>query len=144
MEFPNELKNEITVRITTGFQDAPDVYALLAMTAVRDRRKLIFQALKNYIKQTSHPAGEIPVQLEIVGHWLKARSGHDVDFDPINSSKAKVLSREKIGTTNRTVNETDVGNNLEINIPTKVTGNIILNSSLEQSDTVNRWLSIKD
>lgn len=64
---------EITVRITLSFQDSPNVHTLLAMTPVRERRKLIFLALERYIEATGHSAGNIEIQIEEISRWLRSR-----------------------------------------------------------------------
>lgn len=87
MEKPAKLKREITVRISIGFQDAPDVHTLLSMTPVRARGKLILHALEQHIKQSGHPAGEVSTQLEMIANWLKERSdGINNDIRPSNYS----------------------------------------------------------
>lgn len=73
MDKTNKIAGEITVRVSLGFQDSPDVHTLLAMTPVRQRGKLVRLALERYITETGHPAGKPEVQLEAISHWLKMR-----------------------------------------------------------------------
>lgn len=60
----------IDVRLSVQFHRAPDVHTLLFMTSVRERKKLITEALRMYIEQTGHPAGERSAQLKAVETWL--------------------------------------------------------------------------
>jgi hypothetical protein len=73
LEKPLKVGNEITVRISLTFQEAPDVHTLLAMTPVRERGKLIRLALERYIEETAHPAGDIEQQISAVSAWLRSR-----------------------------------------------------------------------
>lgn len=73
LEKPLKVGNEITVRISLTFQEAPDVHTLLAMTPVRERGKLIRLALERYIEETVHPAGNIEQQISAVSAWLRSR-----------------------------------------------------------------------
>jgi hypothetical protein len=74
MDTEKKIGSEITVRISLTFQDAPDVHTLLAMTPVRQRRKLVRLALERYIVETGHSAGNVDVQIEAVSTWLKGRN----------------------------------------------------------------------
>lgn len=69
-----KIGNEITVRISLTFQEAPDIHTLLAMTPVRERGKLVREALTWYIKQTSHPAGDVEQQISAISTWLRSRA----------------------------------------------------------------------
>lgn len=74
MNTTSKMGTEITVRISLSFQDSPNVHTLLAMTPVRERRKLIFLALERYIDATGHPAGNIENQIEEISRWLRSRN----------------------------------------------------------------------
>lgn len=71
---PSKIGNEITVRISLTFQEAPEIHTLLAMTPVRERGKLVRIALKRYIKDTRHPAGDVEQQIGAVSAWLRSRN----------------------------------------------------------------------
>jgi hypothetical protein len=73
VEKPLKIGNEITVRISLTFQEAPDVHTLLAMTPVRERGKLVRFALERYIAETAHPAGDVEQQIMAVSTWLRSR-----------------------------------------------------------------------
>lgn len=73
IEKPPKIGNEITVRISLTFQEAPDIHTLLAMTPVRERGKLIRLALKRYIAETAHPAGDVEQQISAISSWLRSR-----------------------------------------------------------------------
>jgi len=73
MNATSKVGTEITVRISLSFQDSPNVHTLLAMTPVRERRRLIFSALERYIESTGHPAGNIENQIEEISRWLRSR-----------------------------------------------------------------------
>lgn len=73
VEKPAKIGNEITVRISLTFQEAPDVHTLLAMTPVRERGKLVRLALERYIRETAHPAGNVEQQIGAISTWLRAR-----------------------------------------------------------------------
>jgi hypothetical protein len=68
-----KIGNEITVRISLTFQEAPDIHTLLAMTPVRERGKLVRLALERYIAETAHPAGDVEQQINAISNWLRAR-----------------------------------------------------------------------
>lgn len=91
MEKTHKIPGEITVRITLGFQDAPEVHTLLSMTPVRGRGKLVKLALERYIVETNHPAGKPEKQLENISQWLKERikTSNDatkkIEFETIKS-----------------------------------------------------------
>lgn len=76
MEKPPKIGTEITVRISLTFQEAPDVHTLLAMTPVRERRKLVRVALERYIAETGHPAGDVEQQIDAISTWLRSRTAH--------------------------------------------------------------------
>lgn len=87
---PPKIGNEITVRISLTFQEAPDVHTLLAMTPVRERGKLVRLALERYIVATRHPAGDVEQQIHAMSTWLRSRTactqtvasfaiGHEMD-----------------------------------------------------------------
>lgn len=65
--------SEITVRISVTFQEAPAIHTLLAMTPVRERGKLLRVALDRYIAETTHPAGNVEMQIIAISNWLRAR-----------------------------------------------------------------------
>lgn len=71
---PPKIGNEITVRISLTFQEAPEIHTLLAMTPVRERGKLVRLALKRYIEDTGHPAGDVEQQIGAVSAWLRSRN----------------------------------------------------------------------
>lgn len=71
-----KIGNEITVRISLTFQEAPDVHTLLAMTPVRERGKLVRLALERYITATDHPAGDVEQQIDAISTWLRSRTTH--------------------------------------------------------------------
>jgi hypothetical protein len=71
---PPKIGTEITVRISLTFQEAPDVHTLLAVTPVRERGKLVRLALKRYIAETGHPAGDVEHQIEAISTWLRCRA----------------------------------------------------------------------
>lgn len=73
IEKPPKIGNEITVRISLTFQEAPDIHTLLAMTPVRERGKLIRLALERYIAGTAHPAGNVENQISAISNWLRSR-----------------------------------------------------------------------
>jgi hypothetical protein len=77
IEKPPKLGNEITVRISLTFQEAPDIHTLLAMTPVRERGKLVRLALERYIKETEHPAGNVEQQISAISAWLRSRGAGD-------------------------------------------------------------------
>lgn len=68
-----KIGNEITVRISLTFQEAPDIHTLLAMTPVRERGKLVRLALERYIAETAHPAGDVEQQISAISNWLRSR-----------------------------------------------------------------------
>lgn len=76
-DLPSKIGNEITVRISLTFQEAPEIHTLLAMTPVRERGKLVRLALKRYIKDTGHSAGDVEQQIEAVSAWLRSRNPTD-------------------------------------------------------------------
>lgn len=71
---PPKTGNEITVRVSLTFQEAPDIHTLLAMTPVRMRGKLVRLALERYIAETAHPAGDVEQQITAISNWLRSRS----------------------------------------------------------------------
>lgn len=73
-DLPSKIGNEITVRISLTFQEAPEIHTLLAMTPVRERGKLVRLALKRYIRDTGHPAGDVEQQIGAVSAWLRSRN----------------------------------------------------------------------
>lgn len=73
-ENPPKTGNEITVRVSLTFQEAPDIHTLLAMTPVRKRGKLVRLALERYIAETAHPAGDVEQQITAISNWLRSRS----------------------------------------------------------------------
>ena len=77
MDKPPKLGTEITVRISLTFQEAPDVHTLLAMTPVRERGKLVRLALKRYIAEIEHPAGDVEQQIHAISTWLRSRGGRE-------------------------------------------------------------------
>lgn len=77
MDKPPKIGTEITVRISLTFQEAPDVHTLLAMTPVRERGKLVRLALKRYIAEIGHPAGDVEQQIHAISTWLRSRSGRE-------------------------------------------------------------------
>ncbi len=77
MDKPPKIGNEITVRISLTFQEAPDVHTLLAMTPVRERGKLVRLALERYIAEIGHPAGDVEQQIHAISTWLRSRSGRE-------------------------------------------------------------------
>lgn len=77
VEKPPKTSNEITVRVSLTFQEAPDIHTLLAMTPVRARGKLVRLALERYIKETEHPAGEVEQQIGAISAWLRSRGTGD-------------------------------------------------------------------
>lgn len=68
-----KIGNEITVRISLTFQEAPDIHTLLTMTPVRERGKLVRLALERYITETAHPAGDVEQQISAISNWLRSR-----------------------------------------------------------------------
>lgn len=74
VEKPPKTGNEITVRVSLTFQEAPDIHTLLAMTPVRRRGKLVRLALERYIAETAHPAGDVEQQITAISNWLRSRS----------------------------------------------------------------------
>lgn len=76
-DLPSKIGNEITVRISLTFQEAPEIHTLLAMTPVRERGKLVRLALKRYINDTRHPAGDVEQQIGAVSAWLRSRNPND-------------------------------------------------------------------
>jgi hypothetical protein len=85
IEKPQKLGNEITVRISLTFQEAPDIHTLLAMTPVRERGKLVRAALTRYIVQTAHPAGDVEQQISAISTWLRSRMAGDEPAAHFNS-----------------------------------------------------------
>jgi hypothetical protein len=85
IEKPPKLGNEITVRISLTFQEAPDIHTLLAMTPVRERGKLVRAALTRYIVQTAHPAGDVEQQISAISTWLRSRMASDETAARFNS-----------------------------------------------------------
>lgn len=83
MNATSKVGTEITVRISLSFQDSPNVHTLLAMTPVRERRRLIFSAMERYIEATGHPAGNIENQIEQISRWLRSRATGS-DKNPVN------------------------------------------------------------
>jgi hypothetical protein len=77
LEKPLKTGNEITVRVSLTFQEAPDIHTLLAMTPVRMRGKLVRLALERYIAETAHPAGDVEQQITAISNWLRSRSTHN-------------------------------------------------------------------
>ncbi len=73
VEKPPKTCNEITVRVSLTFQEAPDIHTLLAMTPIRERGKLVRLALERYIKETAHPAGDVEQQIGAISAWLRSR-----------------------------------------------------------------------
>lgn len=139
MEQVQKLRSEITVRISLGFQDSPEVHTLLALTPVRGRGKLVLVALENYIKQTNHTAGEVSTQLAIIENWLKERSENKEktppnmplrsdDFETKNQSAASPsLKNEGIKMASQKIASfDDIGNQDPAENP---------------SSSINRWLS---
>lgn len=94
LEKPLKVGNEITVRISLTFQEAPDVHTLLAMTPVRERGKLVRLALERYIRETAHPAGNVEQQIGAISTWLRSRGigdGIPVEIkQPVAISLARV------------------------------------------------------
>ena len=139
MERPAKLKSEITVRISIGFQDAPDVHTLLSMTPVRARGKLILHALEQHIKQSGHPAGQVSTQLEIISTWLKERStGINADA-PLSSYSLPVTE-----IINPVVTEKMTA--VEASLPQSVLADSVAEnensvSNENQSQSMSRWLS---
>lgn len=76
-EKPLKIGNEITVRISLTFQEAPDVHTLLVMTPVRERGRLVRLALERYITETGHPAGDVEQQIHAISTWLRSRTAHN-------------------------------------------------------------------
>jgi len=82
--------NEITVRISVAFQEAPDLHTLLSMTPTRERGKLIRQALERYILSTNHPAGNVDVQIEAISTRLRNRTSN------ISATTAPIFKPRKV------------------------------------------------
>lgn len=139
MEKPQKLKNQITVRISLGFQDAPDIHTLLAMTPVRERRKLILHALENYIEQSHHPSGDVPTQLEIIGNWLKERKDGKNFDDTLNTLSTDRTKIKNLGIAeNKALTEKNIPIFSASN-SSKAEENQDFNAGPSQS--LNRWLS---
>lgn len=91
VEKPPKIGNEITVRISLTFQEAPDVHTLLAMTPVRERGKLVRLALERYIKESGHPAGDVEQQINAISTWLRSRcAGDNEHVRPVQSPLVSV------------------------------------------------------
>lgn len=85
IEKPPKVGNEITVRISLTFQEAPDIHTLLAMTPVRERGRLVRAALARYIVETAHPAGDVEQQIGAISTWLRSRMAGDEPAAHFNS-----------------------------------------------------------
>ena len=87
---PMKIGTEITVRISLTFQEAPDLHTLLAMTPVRERGKLVRLALKRYISETGHPAGDVEQQIHAISTWLRSRGARmESAIDAANQLKVE-------------------------------------------------------
>jgi hypothetical protein len=139
MEKPAKLKSEITVRISIGFQDAPDVHTLLSMTPVRARGKLILHALEQHIKQSGHPAGQVSTQLEIISTWLKERAtGINSDALPSSYALPATAIKNPVVTEKMTPVEAPLPQSVLADSATE-TENSVFNEN--QSQSLSRWLS---
>jgi hypothetical protein len=100
MDKTQKIPNEITVRISLGFQDSPEVHTLLSMTPVRQRGKLVRQALEIYIAETNHPAGKPETQLQAIALWLTQRAEASngipakTEYVPDNANCIKRIDQE--------------------------------------------------
>jgi Tfp pilus assembly protein PilW len=93
MNTTSKVATEITVRISLSFQDAPDIHTLLAMTPVRERRRLIFSALERYIETTGHPAGSVDKQIEEISRWLRSHAIRN-ERNPVDLTAAAYAGAE--------------------------------------------------
>lgn len=102
-EKPPKIGNEITVRISLTFQEAPDIHTLLAMTPVRERGKLVRLALERYIKETEHPAGDVEQQITAISAWLRSRgAGETAGVEVIRHPLGSLAQHAAQQTTNET------------------------------------------
>ena len=123
--------SEITVRISVTFQEAPAIHTLLAMTPVRERGKLLRVALDRYIADTSHPAGNVEMQIIAISNWLRARqpvrAEDRVEEYPPDSAPSPVAAAA-------------VQIRLEATRPEKSTNRVESLPSTTATSTVSRWL----
>ena len=127
MDIPTKLKGDITVRVTLGFQDAPEVHTLLAMTPVRARGKLVVHALENFIKQTGHPAGDVSTQLAMVAQWLDARSnGVAIPYVPqTENHKIPAVKRGKESDKQNLDDKKEISSTVSIGIFSSISEHIV-------------------
>lgn len=85
---PPKIGNEITVRISLTFQEAPDIHTLLTMTPVRERGRLLRLALERYIAETAHPAGNVEQQISAISNWLRSRKSIEASGAPFRPEPA--------------------------------------------------------
>lgn len=144
MEKTKKVGNEITVRISLTFQEAPDVHTLLAMTPVRARGKLVRLALERHIQETGHVAGNLDVQIAAISDWLQSRSEqpdqathHETLEEKIKSlspivDKNSTLNSQarKFSNTQTTMSDSPDERNLETEKP-----------NLSESASMKRWLA---
>lgn len=130
MDKPLKIGTEITVRISLTFQEAPDVHTLLAMTPVRERGKLVRLALKRYIAEIGHPAGDVEQQIHAISTWLRSRSGRE-------ETAVNVVRQVEAGYSTQAAN---LHQDLETESSRcKIRGSIP-NDSINVSPSINRWL----
>lgn len=129
VEKPPKTGNEITVRISLTFQEAPEIHTLLAMTPVRERGKLVRLALERYIKETAHPAGDVEQQIGAISAWLRSRE--------TGSSIRVGITQPSVP---RPVQDTPARPPSEIIQPstTETLGSALI--SADASPSINRWL----
>lgn len=123
--------SEITVRISVTFQEAPAIHTLLAMTPVRERGKLLRVALDRYIAATSHPAGNVEMQIIAISNWLRARQPGPAE-DKVNSCSLDAASSP--------VAAAPVQIRLESSRPETSTNRVERLPSATATSSVSRWL----
>ena len=134
IEKPPKVGNEITVRISLTFQEAPDIHTLLAMTPVRERGKLVRAALARYIEETAHPAGDVEQQISVISTWLRSRMACD-------NTAAHLISRPVVAPTvpnEKAPATVFVSTLIEAAFAGQVDGEAILKSS----SSIDRWLQV--
>ena len=127
-----KIGNEITVRISLTFQEAPDIHTLLAMTPVRDRGKLVRLALERYIAETAHPAGDVEQQIRAISNWLRSRA-------PIDEPSKRFASTPFECTTDQEVPAAATGES-SASLAPSTSQFVADNSAAPISHSVSRWL----
>lgn len=129
---PPKIGNEITVRISLTFQEAPDIHTLLAMTPVRERGRLLRLALERYIAETAHPAGNVEQQISAISNWLRSRNSIDepaAPFRPGPATRQTVLEVVALSPSSAFAHELPL-----------VSESVQGMADLPTSSSINRWL----